>query len=93
MADPVPPQLQDIREIFLSIPEVIENMGLSAAEYRIRFHLVRRAYTNDPWGSVEFIAKHCGIKEVVVRTSLKRLHELKLARIAEEDGIIRGGRS
>lgn len=80
-------------EPLVAIPDEIENMGLTPAEYRVFFHLLCRALTDDPWGSVEFIAKRCMIKEIVVRTSLQRLKGLKLARISEEDGVIRGGRS
>jgi hypothetical protein len=75
----------DFRVIF--VPSEIDELGLSAAQFRVYGHLARRAGKNDAYPGIPSIARICKLHEDTVRASLILLRQWNLISVTTRPGM------
>ena len=82
MADPIQAQhIQDLKIIF--VHSAVDDLGLTAPEFRVYAHLARRAGGGEAWPAVASIAAKCRLHPDTVAKCLKQLH--KYGMISKKD--------
>lgn len=79
--------IQDTRDsgqIF--IHSIVDDAGLSPAEFRVYAHLARRAGASGAYPGVDSVSRICQLAKMTVIKSIKRLEELKMIRVTRSNG-------